>query len=167
MRDTELQQQALRQTRLLLAQAAEHYGISSPVVEIRFDLRGKSAGMASHGAAEGMRIRYNRVLLEENGEDFLRRTVPHEVAHLITRLVFGPRCRPHGEEWRRVMRFFGADTSRCHGYDTSRARARTLREYPYVCGCRDHSLTSIRHNRARRGQRYLCRACGGALKPKA
>ncbi len=166
MPHVELQQRAIAQTRQLLIRAAEHYGISPPRVEVRFDLRGKSAGMASHGAASGMVIRYNGLLLRENGEDFLRRTVPHEVAHLITRLVFGSRCRPHGAEWRRVMGFFGADPSRCHAYDTSRARTRTLKEFRYACGCRDHALTSIRHNRARRGQRYLCRSCGGTLKPK-
>lgn len=167
MSQDELQRLAVTRTRNLLARAAEHYGISPPQVEIRFDLRGQSAGMASHGAASGLVIRYNPLLLRENGEDFLRRTVPHEVAHLITRLVFGLRCRPHGEEWREVMAFFGADPSRCHNYDTSRARTRTLTQYPYACGCRDHALSSIRHNRARRGQRYLCRSCGGVLKQKA
>ncbi len=166
MPDTELQQQVIEQTQRLMARAAGHYGVSPPPVEIRFDLRGKNAGMACVDPAAGMSIRYNRHLLEENLETFLRRTVPHEVAHLVTYLTFGPRCRPHGGEWRQVMEFFGADASRCHSYDTSRTRGRTLKEYPYTCGCRDHFLTSIRHNRVRRGQRYYCQRCGETLKPK-
>ncbi len=151
-------------TRDLLRQAETYYELKLPGVDVKFDLRGQSAGqarIARHGPAL---IRYNPTLLVENGEDFIATTVPHEVAHVIAYLHFGPRIRPHGPEWRSVMAFFGADSSRCHGYDTGRARLRRLSRYLYRCDCREHQLTSIRHNRILRGQRYHCRICGSELK---
>ena len=65
------------------------------------------------------------------------------------------------------MQLFGADSSRCHDYDTSHAGTRHLTRYAYRCGCREHALTSIRHNRILAGQVYYCRACGKALVPRS
>jgi SprT protein len=134
-------------------------------VEIRFDLRGQTAGQAIVPRKGKPVIRYNSQLLQENGEGFIRRTVPHETAHIAAHFLHGPRIRPHGEEWRALMALYGADPSRCHSYDTSRSTARRLSRYRYRCGCREHELTSIRHNRVLKGMRYLCRACGEPLRP--
>ncbi len=155
--------QAQRRTRALLKQAAAHYRVPTPRAEICFDLRGKSAGQACYSTHGRPVIRYNSQLLAENGERFLSRTLPHEVAHIIAHRVFGPNIRPHGAEWQAIMQLFGADSSRCHDYDTRRAGTRRLTRYAYHCGCREHTLTSIRHNRILAGQVYYCRACGKAL----
>ncbi len=155
--------EAQRRTRALLKQASAHYRIPNPRTDIRFDLRGKSAGQARYSTRGQPVIRYNPQLLAENGERFLNRTLPHEVAHIIAHRVFGTGIRPHGAEWQTIMQLFGADSSRCHDYDTSRAGTRLLTRYAYHCGCREHALTSIRHNRILAGQVYYCRACGKAL----
>jgi SprT protein len=158
-------EQARSLTQQLLRTAADHYGIARPRPELRFDLRGLAAGQVRFLPRGTAIIRYNPQLLAENGNAFLARTVPHEVAHLIARRVFGSRIRPHGQEWQAVMELFKADASRCHSYDTSRARTRRLTQFPYHCACRSHLLTSIRHHRVLAGQRYLCRTCGEALQP--
>jgi len=155
--------EARRRTRTLLVQAAAHYGIPSPRVDIRFDLRGKAAGQVRFPRRGCPLIRYNPHLLQENGQRFLDRTLPHEVAHVIANRLFGARIRPHGAEWQAVMELFGADASRCHDFDTSRSTTRRLTRHAYHCGCREHALTSIRHNRILAGQRYYCRACGQVL----
>jgi len=160
---TRLISEAQRCTYALLQQAATHFRIPTPEVEIRFDLRGQAAGQVRFAAPRCPLIRYNALLLRENGIRFLARTVPHEVAHVIARGVFGPHIRPHGAQWRAVMDLFGADNRRCHDYDTRRASARRLTRYPYHCACREHALTSIRHHRILAGQRYYCRHCGEAL----
>ncbi len=164
---TELVHEAKQRTRSFLHQAAAHYGISPPEVEIRFNLRGQAAGQVRFARRSPATIRYNPLLLIENGERFLRRTVPHEVAHVIAHRLFGPDIRPHGEEWQAIMALLGADGSRCHDFASEHLKSRRLTQYPYHCECREHTLTSIRHNRAVAGQIYLCRACGQALKPGA
>lgn len=159
--------QAEQGTRHLLRLAAGHYGLPVPRVDIRFDLRGQAAGQARLPLRGRPIIRYNPQLLLENGERFLRRTVPHETAHVVAYQRHGPRIRPHGEEWKSVMALLGADARRCHDYDTGTARVRRLTRHAYHCDCREHALTSIRHNRIRAGQRYLCRVCGKELRAGA
>jgi len=158
---------ALARTRtlVLLDQAARHFGITAPPVEIRFDLRGRGAGQVRRQAGAVWTVRYNPLLLERHGEDFLTHTLPHEVAHVMAFRLHGAGIAPHGSEWRELMRFFGATPTRCHDYDVSDLGVRTLNRFHYRCGCRSHQLTSIRHQRIQRGQRYLCRACGQALEP--
>jgi SprT protein len=157
--------EARRRTLALLRQAAAQLRLAIPEVEVRFDLRGQTAGQVQFHPSRRTLIRYNRQLLLENGERFLDRTVPHEVAHVITHGLYGPHIRPHGPEWRGVMGLFGADSRRCHDYDTRRATTRRLTRHRYRCACREHSLTSIRHHRILAGQLYYCRSCGQVLSP--
>ncbi len=157
---TEYRQQVAVHTNSLLQRGCSHFGAIMPAVAISFNLTGRTAGMVRYTRNRTIEIRYNGQLLRENREDFILRTVPHEVAHVVTKVAFGAGCRPHGDEWRQVMAFFGADSSRCHSYDTSRASTRQLQRHSYMCGCRQHQLTSIRHNRIGRGQGYNCRQCG-------
>ncbi len=159
-----LEHRAQQQTRQLLRLAADHYGMPAPRVEIRFDLRGRAAGQAQLPTRGRPVIRYNPQLLHENGERFLQRTVPHESAHIIAFRLHGLRIRPHGDEWKAVMELFGADSRRCHDYDLSAVPGRRYTHHPYRCGCREHSLTSIRHNRIQMGKVYLCRSCGKKLR---
>jgi SprT protein len=154
---------ARSRTEALLGEAARHFGLGAPRVEIRFDLRGLGAGQVHRQIREGWLVRYNPALLGRHGEDFLARTVPHEVAHVIAFLLHGNHIQPHGPEWQAMMHIFGAPPSRCHDFDVSGLQTRDLNRYRYQCGCRSHLLTSIRHNRILRGQRYLCSTCGQAL----
>ena len=154
---------ARSRTQALLDEAARHFGLKTPKVEIHFDLRGRGAGQVRRQAVGVWRVRYNPALLERHGEDFLARTVPHEVAHILAFRLHGLGIQPHGPEWRSLMQGFGAAPDRCHDFDVSGLQARTLNRSPYQCGCRSHQLTSIRHHRILRGQRYLCRTCGQAL----
>jgi len=161
----ELVQRTEACTRKLLARAERRFERQMPKAEIRFDLRGRSAGLVLFAPRRPPEIRYNLQLLAENEEEFLARTVPHEVAHLVVRELFGSETRPHGREWKAVMGVFGADPSRCHDYDVSRSQVRRLPRFPYHCGCRQHELTSIRHRRILNGQSYFCRACKQPLRP--
>lgn len=150
-------------TRRLIQQAGRHFGRYIAQPEIRFDLNGKSAGMAVFPARGTVLIRYNRTLLHYNGAEFLRQTVPHEAAHLVARTLFGRRIRPHGAEWRSVMAFFGAEPARCHRFEVPDQTRRRMRHFPYRCDCQTHQLSAIRHHRSLAGVRYLCRRCGSTL----
>ncbi|GAB3278104.1 SprT-like domain-containing protein [Parahaliea aestuarii] len=137
-----------------------------PVPPVRFDLRGRSAGMFR---SDGQRhwIRYNPWIFAKYYRDNLEGTVPHEVAHYIVHLLYGRRrVAPHGREWRAVMDLLGAPPEVTFDRDLSDIPQRRQRTHSYHCACREHALSTTRHNRVRRGSgRYLCRACGEALRP--
>jgi SprT protein len=136
-------------------------------VTVRFDLKGKSAGMYRVQKGERV-IRFNPYLFAKYFDDNLAVTVPHEVAHYITDCVFGLRSiRPHGQEWRALMAKFGADASRTCSYDMEGIPQRVYRRFPYQCDCTRHELTARRHNQIQRGEKlYFCRKCRSPLVPK-
>jgi SprT protein len=102
-------------------------------------------------------------LLEKHGEDFISRIVPHEVAHIVAHYVFPNANRPHGREWKSVMRFFEADDTVTHEFDSKPARK--IRRFAYGCRCSEgHYLTKRAHDSVRRGRvEYSCRECGDPL----
>jgi SprT protein len=128
------------------------------VIDIKYDLRGTMAGCASVHE-----IRLNAVLLKENLKDFLRHTIPHEVAHSAV-LQRWPQAKPHGSQWQSLMIVFGCPPIRCHHYDTRHVQRRQITRYSYACLCGIRTLTAIRHRRVLQGTRYQCRHCHQYLK---
>ena len=128
--------------------------------EVLFDLRGQAAGQANYNAN---RIRLNLDLLMKYGDDFVKQTVPHEFAHLVTYRRFGRQINPHGTEWKSVMIELGSSPSRTHKFESSPARR--LKRFHYRCNCKGSSyeLTSVRHNRIQRGHMYICKKCNAPL----
>jgi SprT protein len=143
-----------------LAKAELKYGKSFPFPTVRYTLTGVVAGRAYYYQHK---IDLNATLLAENQQDFINRTVPHEVAHLIAYRVYGDKIRPHGKEWASVMQTFGLEASRCHSYDVTRSRRG--KSYTYKCKCKTHQLSSIRHKRVCQGlAQYVCNKCNGDIK---
>ena len=145
--------------------ANQKYGMNLRTPVIAFDLRGACAGQAW---LQKHMIRYNISLLAKYGEEFITQTVAHEVAHLIAYVRNGYRKgKPHGQEWRAVMRAFGADASRCHSFDVTEARV-VKADYIYSCKCKEWKFTAIRHRRAMESKRsgrggYRCPECRETL----
>jgi len=162
--ESKLQHEARQRTWRLLDLASRRFGANLLRPEIRFDLKGKAAGQVRTTSGHHCVVRYNSSLLQRYSQEFLKRTVPHESAHVVTFHLFGPGVQPHGREWHAIMKLFGAPPDRCHNYDVRGMEVRRLRRYQYRCECRTHQLTSIRHNRIGSGQVYLCRQCGSPLK---
>jgi SprT protein len=156
-------EQAIEQSHAFLNQAELHFNKPMPEVEILFNLRGQAAGMVKIMARGKIHVRYNPTLLNENGEHFLSQTVPHEIAHVVAHTINRRRVRPHGPEWQKIMHLFGADIQRCHTYKVKQPTRRQLKRFNYRCGCKEHQLTTIRHNRAINGQHYICRNCREVL----
>jgi SprT protein len=149
-----------------IARGRELFGGSFATIPVLFDLTGRAAGM--YRVSRGQRvIRYNPYIFAKAFADHLATTVPHEVAHYLTDLVHGhSKVRPHGPEWRAIMKAFGAEPRRTGAYDLAGVPVRTQRRHPYRCGCTTHRLTSRRHNQVQRGtMRYYCRHCGAELTP--
>jgi SprT protein len=136
------------------------------VPKVTFDLRGVVAGRAHCG--QGW-IQYNPILASENGEKFIERTVPHEVAHIVAYLYYMHRIRPHGHEWRHIFgTVFGVkDITRCHSYDVTKARARRRIRYVYKCMCgKDLHAGPKYHSMVMKGVRLRCNFCKSSLRPE-
>ena len=124
------------------------------------DLTGRASGM--YKVVRGHRIiRYNPYLFAKYFDENLSTTVPHEVAHYLTDAVYGyANVKPHGNEWRTVMRMLGADSTIHCDFDLDGIPVRRYRRIRYTCRCRFFELTSIRHNRIQlKGARYYCQLC--------
>ncbi len=107
-------------------------------------MRGVKAGVAYLQKNE---IKFNRTLLLENSDEFIRQVVPHELAHLIVYQVFG-RVKPHGQEWQAVMtQLFNLPADTCHQFDVESVQGKM---FAYQCECQTHYLTIRRHNRIQR-----------------
>jgi len=145
----------------------EKLNMNMKTPRLDFSLRGTTAGIYR---SKTHTIRVNMVLLSENFEHYLDQTIPHELAHGLTHFRYGltRRIRPHGNEWKSVMRAIGKNPSRCHTYDVSNAQVRKVSKgFKYACGCKTYDFTIIRHRRAMKaltmGGKYACRRCNGTI----
>ena len=132
--------------------------------QVAFDLRGQAAGQAVWRAGQPPLLRFNLAIARHYGDDFVNETVAHEVAHVVARHCH-PGGRPHGREWRAVMRQFGIrEPRRCHDYRDGSEAVRRQRRWLYECSCRMHQLSTTRHRRIQAGLTvYHCRQCRGVL----
>jgi SprT protein len=116
---------------------------------IVYKKRGTTAGTA---CSHTYTIDINAVLLMENGDTFINRTVVHEFAHLVDAILH-PKTRNglgnrsvHGPTWKRIMGVFGVEANRCHSYDVTNARTRKVSKYIWTCKCgKQMHLGTIRH----------------------
>ncbi len=160
-----------------IADASKYYGRKFRMPKIEFTKRGMTAGVA---CCTTNTVNYNPVLLMENVEDFIARTVPHEVAHLIdyqvnphnhrTRLITTrsgcirrAKRNVHGRDFQFIMtHVLGCDdATRCHTYDVSSVM-RNKKRHEWKCddcGATMH-LGPKRHKNMRFNRRsYRPRGC--------
>jgi len=118
---------------------------------IIFKRCGTNGGHSSYAKRELM---FQLDLAEHHKDDFLNRTVPHEVAHYVQRAVYGYRnsygkVMPHGHEWKYIMRrVFGLNPDRCHKYDTSVTQTKKQTRHIYSCSCgKIFKISTTMHNK--------------------
>lgn len=128
-----------------------------------FDLTGSSAGQVQFNASQTKwHVRYNMYIASHNYDEFMKETVVHEIAHLVARNVYGANIKPHGVEWKTVMRKLGYEPETTHTMECASARQGST--YKYKCNCDEWDFTSIRHNRVLDGKKYSCPKCHGLIK---
>jgi predicted SprT family Zn-dependent metalloprotease len=86
--------------------------------KIRYGLKGSVGGTANAGTQT---LNFHPAFIRNNFEHYVKQTVGHEVAHLVTRWVFGNEVASHGIQWASVMRVFNLPADRCHRYDLNDA----------------------------------------------
>ena len=159
-----LRQQVRERTEFYIASAEEVLERPFERIPVLFDLKGTTAGMfRAHGRKR--EIRYNPWIFAKYWQVNLEGTVPHEVAHYIVHEVYGlGKVKPHGEEWQALMQYFEADPEVTFKADLADIPQRRQRTYPYRCACREHEVSTTRHNRILKGRgTYLCRYCDAQL----
>ena len=156
--------QVITATEQFIHKGSELFEQRFPLIPVHFDLIGRSAGMYRYSGQQRI-IRYNPFLFEKYFLENLKVTVPHEVAHYLTDMMYGYRhVKPHGKEWKRIMHAFGVTpTVRCQ-FNMQGIPVRRLKYYDYHCQCRTHMLSSIRHNRILNERAiYYCKNCNHQL----
>ncbi len=158
------QQQVVDATRECLDRAGRLLGRDFSLPAVAFDLQGRAAGMYRVHKRQRC-IRYNPYIFAKYLADNLANTVPHEVAHYLTDMLYGLRnIRPHGREWQTVMGMLGAEPVVTCRYDLSGVPLRRQRRFSYRCACGPHAISTVRHNRVLSGSgRYVCRRCRSEL----
>jgi SprT protein len=125
----------------------------------KWDLRGAVAGKWNPRTHT---LHWHPVLAAQNEEHYIAQTVPHEVAHFITRAMFGPFPKSHGYEWKTTMHQLGVQAICYHNYDVVQVK-KSRSPYKYKCSCMEHMVGGIRHTKLQRGIRYTCNRCKGTL----
>ena len=162
--DARFEQQVISATSELIQRAGEIFGQQFPKIPVLFDLKGRAAGMYKVQRQQRL-IRYNPYIFAKYFSDNLNTTVPHEVAHYVTDLMYGLRhIKPHGPEWKQVMLSLGADPVATGSYDLTGIPLRRQHRHDYRCACSTHQISTIRHNKIRNGKAsYYCRYCKSTL----
>jgi len=143
---------------LLTASKIEYiYGRSMDLPQVKYDLRGRTAGYAVGGHT----IRLNLEILNDPRytEDMIKQTIPHEVAHIACMQFWPTENVAHGYKWQRMMVRIGLKPDRCHQYETKKARQ--TKKYRYTCGCSSPLMMgATRHRRMQNGESfYRCSIC--------
>jgi SprT protein len=175
------QLEAIERVQYYIELASRLYQQKIPAIDVVFNLRGKAAGMyrclhphktirssilqviksASLAATTKRQIRFNPWLFAKYPKDSYDNTIPHEVAHYISDFLYNlTNIKPHGSEWKAIMRDLGAEPQVRGKYTLEGIPVRNIKRYSYQCSCRRVGLTSHRHRKVRQGiQQYRCRDC--------
>jgi len=129
-------------------------------VYFRTNMKG-IAGLA-YCNPEKFKIELSTQLFLKNTQSFLEDTIPHEVAHILTEILFPDAKQGHGPEWKSIMKKLGVVPNRHHTYDVSSCFKNNHR---YVCSCeRVFSLSNLKHKKINSGKSsYSCPSCMSVL----
>lgn len=90
-------------------------------------------------------VRLSVPLFMRATEEDRENTIIHEVAHIITFILY-PKATPHGREWQMVHRKLGKEPSRCHTIDRT-GLSRKVATVKCKCKCRVWEVTKTLYTR--------------------
>lgn len=144
--------------------ANQRFGITMPDVQIRFDLKGRAAGIAGF-RGKHYYLRFNVHHMQLGGqtwEHLLNDTVPHEVAHTVCQ-VFPQFGRNHDAGWKRVCLALGGNGRRCYSEEDAPEAVAQMRPYAYTTSIGTVvNVTPRMHAKIQSGSSYTCKR-GGLL----
>ncbi len=133
------------------AYKAKHPNRIIPVTDIRFDLRGRSAGQAGCDRGQWV-MRFNRdMMVNQSWDHLINDTVPHELAHIIC--MANQLDRGHGYLWAMTCRELGGNGERCHTEAVTYAKGNT---YVYTTSTgKTYNVSQVKHRRIQGGSSYV------------
>jgi len=147
-----LKARAIKKVEWCLEKVKTELQVSLHMPEVTFDLRGRTAGYAYWVRNK---IHLNGYLLAKYADEFIEEVVTHEMAHLVAyNLTPRKKIKPHGNEWKQVMLFFGREPNRCHSFKTKPARR--TQQFLVACACSTYTFGPTRVKRMKSGSVYRC-----------
>jgi SprT protein len=159
---TPQQQQIVDNCKAVFTKAKELYPhLNFDAVGIRFDLRGRCAGMA-HRRGGHYFMRFNADMLTREAFDHvLQDTVPHEIAHIVC--FMDPRLgRNHDYGWASVCRRLGGTGARTHNEEVVYGKGLTY-EYTTTRGHQVRVSQQIHSRIQQRGATYTYKGAKGKI----
>lgn len=170
MTDTEAKIQAIKERVAECIKRAEQlYNVTMPYVQIRFDLRGKCAGVAGYinrFSGRQYYVKFNRSHLLLGGktwEHLINDTVPHELAHTVCQ-AFPKLGRGHDAGWKRVCIALGGNGKTRYSQEDAPEAVALNRPYVYITTVgKEVRVTKVIHSKIQRGTTYTYRGGLGQL----
>lgn len=139
-------------------EAAEaKYGKMGPI-RIRFDLKGRAAGMAGADGIHritrevfGLYLRFNVEAIRKNWDEMVKQTIPHEVAHLVAYSFPVLGAKNHNWKWAQIDRALGGTGERCHNMELTPGRQTSRYVYKDSLG-REMTVGPKHHAALQRGK---------------
>lgn len=100
-------------------------------LDVVFFPKGDCAGRARWKKIGGVRyfnLEFNVAAIDLYWEDTYLDTIPHEVAHIVTRFIHGSKVSSHGPEWKRIAKRLGCNGKRCHSLNLPKAKRPARRQ---------------------------------------
>ena len=147
--------------KLCIETAEAKYGKIGPV-EIRCDIRGKTAGYAGWktnrwtGENSNFFLRFNREAIAKHWDEMVQVTIPHEVAHLVCAAHPELGGRDHNWKWAQIDRSLGGNGERCHNMELTPGRKTSRYVYKDSLG-REMTIGPKHHAALQRGKYGLLR----------
>jgi SprT protein len=139
-------------------------------IELDFELEGTVAGRAGYDnrIKKGI-LKINMDVFLNNKEEYINQTIPHEIAHIISDNHFGrEKGDSHGDNWKRVMLYFGKNPKRCHNYEVKKTK--TWRLDRFQTHCKKCGLkmvfSKVIYNKMLKGKGRYCNKCETRINPK-
>lgn len=91
-------------THHFLASLGILWGIKTLEDHLTLKISGRMINSLGNCRLEAATISLNRTLLDPRNEEVFREVLCHEAAHAAVFLLYGKGCRPHGPEWKALMK---------------------------------------------------------------
>lgn len=136
--------------------------ITLPFVDVKFDLKGRTAGQAIVKNGQ-YSIRLNIDMINDDRFDHIYNdTIIHEVCHIVG--FYTRAFKNHDNGWKSLCKRLGGTGERCHSLETTYAR--TVKQYLYETTCGNKvKVSAIRHSKIQKGKSYTLKSTGGKLIP--
>lgn len=119
----------------------------------------RTLGQMKYLCNQPIEIKFNGQLITDEHINEMKDTAIHEIAHAVVLLRYGKQVRPHGKEWKGVMKCLGGrPLAGCSNVAVTKA---LIGVTPYIvkCDCGEQYVKKNIHNKLMNGTKFSCKIC--------